>query len=227
MKLKHLALFLLTLILLPSCVHRRFEYDYEPTGYIRVVFDWRYAPDADPQSMTLILFPHDGGEPLRFDFVGREGGIVRVPAGDYDAICFNSSLRDVHYLGADRFSTFEITTTQLGSVNVSPNHLTSVDDLPIAADTENQRVMMQPPMMWSSSETGINILPTPHEVVVGPTAAYQEIRMYPRPIVDTYMVTVKNVRNVKYLKSMSGTISDMSDGFYCGAQMRNDASSLI
>lgn len=33
---------------------------------VKVVFDWRKAPDAAPASMSLYLFPTHGGEALRY-----------------------------------------------------------------------------------------------------------------------------------------------------------------
>ena len=63
-----------------ACEHKELCYDHAHVVPLRVVFDWSYAPDATPASMSFYLFPKDGqGEPLRYELTDREGGIIRVP----------------------------------------------------------------------------------------------------------------------------------------------------
>lgn len=221
----------LLLLALTSCVHRNFEYDNGRIGYVEVVFDWRNAPDAQPASMSLYLFPQQGGEPLRYEFVGRNGGVIRVAPGTYDAICINSDKRDVLYRGAELFSTFEVTTPEADNVAVDPLLDCRSSDLPVAPGTEDQKIMMQPPMLWSSSETGFTVTVTANmkgKAGKGMTEIeHQVLTMYPKRIVDTYVVTVKNVRNVQYLRTLSGSISDMSEGYMAAEQMRTDTSVIL
>lgn len=221
--MRFLTIFVLALQVLSfsSCVHRNFEYDSGQFGYVEVVFDWRNDPDAQPATMSLYLFPRDGGEPQRYEFVGRDGGIIRVLPGVYDAICINSDKRDVFYRNANLFDSFEVTTPEYTTMTFNTMLSVHSSELPGASGTENQRMMMPPPMLWSSSEIGFEITvnsrsKSKYEV------DHQVLYMYPKRIVDTYVVTVKNVRNIQYLNSLRGTISDMSDGYLAGPQLRTD-----
>lgn len=226
--MKRLLRIVLLACVLSSCVHRTFEYDGGRIGYVEVVFDWRHDPAADPGSMSLYLFPRGGGAPERYEFSGREGGVIRVVPGLYDAVCINSDCRDVFYRSPEWFDTFEVTTPELGTMTLGPAYSCRASDLP---GTEGTKVMMQPPMMWSSSETGFNVTVnskyTNRDTRSKITIERQVLTMYPRPIVDTYVVTVKNVRNAHYLHSLSGTISDMSDGYLAGLQRDTDTSVIL
>lgn len=214
------------LLLLASCIHKGF--DYSRFGYVEVVFDWRYAPDADPASMTLFMYPEGGGDPLRYDFAGRDGGIIEIAPGVYNAICINSDKRDVIYENQQLFDAFEVTTPSLSSVTFDKSFSCRASELP---GTEGSVMMMQPPMLWSSSETGFKVTvsttPRPVSGKGKATVDHQVLTMYPKPIVDIYEVTVKNVRNSQFLKTLSGTINNMSDGYLAGPQKDTDTSVIL
>ena len=90
-----LAVAVLAVLSLTSCEHKDLCHDSLHVVNVKVVFDWRKAPDAAPASMSLYLFPTDGGEALRYEFTDRNGGIIRVPVGHYDAFCLNSDTENV------------------------------------------------------------------------------------------------------------------------------------
>ena len=90
-----LAVAVLAVLSLTSCEHKDLCHDSLHVVNVKVVFDWRKAPDAAPASMSLYLFPTHGGEALRYEFTDRNGGIIRVPVGHYDAFCLNSDTENV------------------------------------------------------------------------------------------------------------------------------------
>lgn len=226
MRLSLLTIQIALLLLFSGCIHKGF--DYGRFGYVEVVFDWRLAPDANPESMTLYMFPENGGEPQRFDFSGRDGGIIQILPGVYDAICINSDKRDVLYENDDLFDAFEVTTPRISAVSLGKSFSCRASELP---GTEGSVIMMQPPMLWSSSETGFKVKVvsgyTPMDGQGEITVDHQVLTMYPKPIVDIYEVTVKNVRNISFLKNLSGTISNMSDGYLAGPQIDTDTSVIL
>ncbi len=59
---------LATALLSGSCAHKELCYDHTHTVDVEVVFDWKNAPDAAPETMSLYLFPKAGGSPLRYEF---------------------------------------------------------------------------------------------------------------------------------------------------------------
>lgn len=224
MRLRNLMILSALFFALTSCVHREFEYESSRNAYLDVVFDWQNAPDAQPASMSLYLFKPDGGEPLRFDFVGRDGGTIRLEPGEYDAICVNSDTRDVYYRGKNSHSTFEVTTTEVRSLTFGSSVSVRSFELPRAEGAESQVLAKQPPRMWSSSITSFRVNVTPAAKTKGNN---QELRMFPNLIVDKYIVTVRNIKNVEYLNAMSATISHMSDGYLAGRQTHNDEAVTI
>lgn len=93
--MKRMFCMLWTVLLFVACTHKELCYDHAHSVDLTVVFDWGQAPDAKPESMSLYLFPKDGSKSLRYEFVGREGGTVVVPAGRYDALCLNSDTEKI------------------------------------------------------------------------------------------------------------------------------------
>ena len=45
------------ILLSTSCEHKDLCYDHSHTTKIQVIFDWKNAPDATPETMRLYLFP--------------------------------------------------------------------------------------------------------------------------------------------------------------------------
>lgn len=88
----------LSAVLLTGCLQKDLCRDDWDMQRVRVDFDWHLAPEAKPEGMTVYFFPLDeGGRIWRFDFTGREGGYISIPAGRYAAVSVNSDLRNVRY----------------------------------------------------------------------------------------------------------------------------------
>lgn len=181
-----------------------------------MAFDWSNAPDANPKSMSLFLFPIEGGTPYRFDLNGHDGGTIEVEAGTYHAVCINNDKQAITFLGDESFNTLEIfspeaTIIQLGSAfSVSPY------ELPKASDTENQPLVQQPPLLWSDAVYNLSI-----------DADSLQFVMTPKSIVDTYKVTIAHINNARYIQSLSATVSDLADGYFPGVTTHNDNRTTI
>lgn len=226
MRLSNLVAILTIAVSLCSCVHRKFDYEGQTAAYVEVVFDWKNDPGADPKSMILYMYPHDGGHPERFDFSGRDGGRIRIAPGLYDAVCINSDVRNVIYNGETSGNTLEITTSETSYLTFQPSLSVNAADLPMAPGTETQKWFVSPPVMWSGVENSVNVTVDARS---GRKAdvEYQVITLYPKRIVDTYVVTVKNIRNIGYLYSLSATISDMAPGYFAGLAIRSEIPAII
>lgn len=226
MKSKSYIFLVLIGFVLSSCVHRDFEYDNGRFGYVDVIFDWLYDPSANPKSMMLYMYPREGGDPIRFDFVGRDGGRISIAPGVYDAVCVNSDRREVLYEEPNSFATFLVTTDKLSNIPLGNNTFARSTDLPKAPGTEDQQIYDTPPMMWSSSEIGFNVTVN-SKARTRIQVDHQTLVLYPKPIVDTYMVTVKNIKNVENIQILSGTLSDMSSGYLGGEQTDTDNAVIL
>ena len=65
--MKKLFIYLFAALAVASCEHKDLCYDHSHTIDVEVVFDWRNASEAAPESMSLYLFPTNGGEALRYE----------------------------------------------------------------------------------------------------------------------------------------------------------------
>ena len=75
---------LASVVMLTCCQHQQelcFDHDRHERIPMDVEFDWSDHPDANPATMSLYLFPEDGRPSIRYEFEGRAGGRILVPAG--------------------------------------------------------------------------------------------------------------------------------------------------
>lgn len=196
-----------------SCEHKELCYDHSHAVDVQVVFDWRNAPDAAPESMSVYLFPSDGGEVLRYELTDHNGGSIRVPIGHYDALCLNSDTKNVSCRNTSRLETFEVTTptttllTNLASIGVRS------DGAPQAEGAENERIALSPDRLWGDYSQGIVLRQMPEK---------QTITFYPADRVCRYTVEIRNARNLKYVLGVSGSLSSLAGGLYAGKSQLTD-----
>lgn len=183
-----------------SCEHKELCYDHTHTVEVRVVFDWKNAPEAAPETMSLYLFPKTGGEPLRYEFTDRRGGTITVPFGAYDALGLNSDTETLLFRNIALSGTFEVYTREanlLGALGIRS------EDAPRAEGAQDERVAAQPDMLWCDSAKDIDL----KRDVSG-----QTITLYPAVAVRNYTVEIRNAENLKYVTGLSGSLSGMAAG---------------
>ncbi len=212
-----LILSILALCCLTACKHKELCYDHAHTVKLNVVFDWRNAPDASPATMSLYLFPVDGGNALRYEFTNSSGGVVTVPFGTYEALCLNSDGPAILYRGIDRPETFELYTREADLLSQSIG--ISSTKVPRAADTDDQRVVLPPDMVWSDRMGGT--------IVLGVEDTEKTVTFYPDESVYTYTVEVINAENLEYVLGVSGSLSGMSGGLMAGTNHPTDEQCII
>lgn len=62
----------MAILILSSCEHKELCYSHAHTAKVQVIFDWKNASEANPETMRLYLFPIDGGKAEMYEFVGKE-----------------------------------------------------------------------------------------------------------------------------------------------------------
>lgn len=212
MKKPFIAAFAALCLAAGSCTHKDLTFDYSRSVDLEVVFDWSAAPDASPSSMSLYLFPTEGGEALRYEFTDRSGGTVRVPWGSYGAFCLNSDTENVTYNSTDLKTTFEVTTRNadllsgLSALGVPPS------GAPRAGGSEDERVALAPDKLWSDSAEDIELKRSSAVLTLRPVLS-----------VSRYTVEIRNAKNLKYVSGLSGSLSGMAGGLLPG--MGSDATS--
>lgn len=191
--------------LMASCTHKELCYDHSHVVEVNVGFIWDKARQATPKSMSVYFFPESGGESIRYEFVGHNGGQVRLARGKYHAICLNSDTRNVRIDNPDDFNSFCISTKGSESMYGLATFGITANDIPQVKGTEEERVVLSPEMIWSSSMTDIEI-----------KNDNQDIIFHPERIITNFTVEIRNVRNLKWVNGISGTISSMSGGYHSG-----------
>ncbi len=209
------VLFVLSLsaMLLSSCRHKDLYMEEEMTSELQVVFDWRNAPDANPESMAMYLYEEDGHSPMRFIFSNKTGGLIKAPFGTHHAICLNADNTDwAKMRNHENIETLEIYTQDAEEIGSRADNSSTV---PRPEGTENERIAATPGMLWGSRSNNIAI--TPHE-------GMQTITMYPQECVCHYIVDVYDVSNLEYVESsaVDATLSGMAEGYNHGQQSATD-----
>ena len=195
------------LAVLTSCEHKELCYDHTSSVAVNVIFDWRNAPDATPRSMSCYLFPTDGGKVLRYEFTNRTGGVIRVPAGRYDALCLNSDTETINYRNTEKEKSFEVTTRTTVLLSGLASLGGRLSEAPRAGDAENERVVLSPDMLWSDHAESIEL---------ERTSAPQTVTLYPKVSVCRYTVEIRNAENLKYVSGISGSLSSLAGGLFAG-----------
>ena len=137
-------------LLLISCEHKDLCNDLSHTAKIQVVFDWKNALDATPETMRLYLFPVRGGNPQAYEFTDCRGGYISVPAGRYRTLCVNSDTESVLYRDIDSFETFGAYAPD-GVLNVRSS------SAPRAEGTSGERIAKSPDLLYTDRLDDVTI----------------------------------------------------------------------
>ena len=200
-----MAFLILLIEFLTSCEHKDLCYDYPHRQNVEVTFDWSEAPEANPSTMSLYLYPENGGAPQRYEFTDRNGGCISVAAGTYDAICVNSDKETHRINGRETRKTFEVTSAE---TRVLQGLLASMaQSAPRASDGSKERVMSEPEMLWSAHA---------ERLVIKTNGEKSFITLKPKARVKHCSVEIKNVQNLRGVKAMSASISGLSGGWFAG-----------
>lgn len=191
---------------LASCEHKDLVFD-DRQGDVRVVFDWRNAPDAAPASMAAYFYDESDGGSMRFIFPNQDGGIITIPTGNYTGLGMNSDDNDWARMrntdDADEFETYTDDALNLEAYGLSTRAL------PRAEGTEQERMAQTPGMLWADRRDNIKLTYSEEE---------QVITFYPQEAVCHYTVDIKDITNLQYIdrSEIDGTISGMAEGYIHG-----------
>lgn len=113
-----------------SCDHKELCYSHPHYTKVNIVFDWSdMADDEKPEGMRVAFYPIDGStEPWMFDFpYGSNGGVVEVPANDYQVMTYNYDTDGINWENANDFFTLTATTSQTVTLDGTSATLTPSD----------------------------------------------------------------------------------------------------
>lgn len=194
------------LMFLAGCHHKDLVYGSAESKVIEVVFDWRDAPEASPESMALYLYPTDGSEALRYEFSGREGGSIRVPFGTYDALCINSDNTSwAHLTNTRGREAFGVSVGVLSESSDEDESTFAGVYRAGAKATDGLTVNEHPRGLWTGSADAFTVIASPVD---------QTLTLVPEDALCYYTV---DIIDVKGLEDYSGSgipalLTGMSDG---------------
>lgn len=226
-KLIGLVSLLVMTFLCSSCEHKDLCYHHPHTTRIYVEFDWSKAPDANPLGMCVFFYPEDGGEPVRADFSSRSsnrsvvGGEVYLETGTYRVISYNNDTDGVLFGNRNNFAK-HYGYTREGDIleNIYGTGYRSSSRTPRARGAEDERVVINPDMMWAATAVNVKVTESGISYVCFPEKdknkyEYAEnkeyiIKLYPQQIVCHYSYEIINVTNLKHVAMMCASLSSMS-----------------
>ena len=207
---KNLALIGITGLLLMACDHKDLYIVDEPNPVdptdsynIIVNFDWRDAPDANPESMAMYLYDENSENPARYIFDNKYGGNILATEGHHVALCINSDntswvrLRNTAY--ADDFELCTINVDELGAQKLKSN------SVPRPEDASDEPLVMTPELLWGDPHQEADLISS-HVV--------DTINFYPHELVCHYMVDIYDVENIERLsyQEIDASLTGMADG---------------
>lgn len=188
-------------ILLSGCNHKELGLEYLKTAKLRIEYDWKYAPEANPVGMCAILYATDReAQHIRFDFKGMEGGEVELPVGTYRIITYNNDTEVVQFDNIHDFDSHSGFTRE-GNI-LEPIYGNAMPLPPRAEGSEDERVVITPDELWGCTELDV--------VVTG--KGDQVITLRPHDMLCHYSYEIRNVSNLKHVSQMSASLTGMSGG---------------
>ena len=182
---------------------RQQELCFNPDEHFRqpveVVFDWSLHPDADPATMSLYLFPKNGGNSFRYEFACREGGSIMVPVGEYTAIALNSDSETFRIEGTESLTSIRVRLRD--AYELQGLSIRSAD-MPRPFGTEDERMAAASSQLWRARVDNIT--------VSGDSQSADTLVLKPADAVCHYSVTITSVENLAGVKSVSATVTGMA-----------------
>lgn len=198
-----------------SCEHKDLCYHHAHLTTVRVEFDWRDAPHADPAGMCLWFYPIDSdGEPTHIDLRGKYGGNVTITRGRYKIITYNGDYETIHRNNYSEFLTHEIVSFSGGLFEPL-----GYSGYPTS---RGEQVSVCPEMMWGCTAVEVNIAESGVSYICVPESEKDEyigrpierkelvITLYPHELISTYTFEIHGIEDRDGISSTSGSLSSMS-----------------
>lgn len=180
-----------------GCEHKELCFNHNHTASLNIIFDWKYAPGANPESMYVWFFPHNGGDPVQYHFPGKERGAAQLASGKYDVLCLNGDTEWFSYNAGRNMDDFKVAAMDGALLSVMA---IESSDVPRAEETYEQDVMSPLEMLYGSCLREVEILSSKENTII----------LCPEEKVCHYTVEIVNVKNLEYVSRLSGTLSGMA-----------------
>ena len=197
--MKNFCALCLLCVLCVSCEYKDLCYDHNHYGDVTVSFDWSKEPGKKVEGMTVLFYNLDApaSEPLRYDFVGMDGGRARLLPGTYRALAYNYDTETILYREMSSLQTLKAYTRQS---SVEEGTQLSRSGMPRASEAEDEMVILEPdPLYGAESEAFTVEIDGQCHVVLTPESRVIELT-----------VTITNVPNLQYTSQFGGALTGLS-----------------
>ena len=178
---------------------RELCYDHSHMMNVRTNYQWAQSEGENVKGMTTLFYDTDlpGSEPIRYDFIGREGGTARLAMGNYQAVGYNNDTETILYRGMESLSTLEAYTRRS---SVEEGTQLTRAGMPRAVGTEDEPVILEPDMLWEAHSQQLDLRGVSDTTLTLHTAPrVQEIEVY-----------IRNVPNLEYTGQFGGALSGLA-----------------
>lgn len=194
---------LLAILAAAGCEYKPLEYEFDYAGKGILHFDWRLAPEADPEYMVAVFHDGPSRDPQRFDLPGRLGGSFRIRPGLWTPVAYNGDAAML-FKGDDRADGY-IAHTRATSIQKATK-IESKAPMPRSKAVEGEPVIVEPDAMWFGMGLPMN-LPANADPLE------QTITMEPRTL--EIEIIIRHVPNLRWTTQFGGSLSGLAAGVHC------------
>ena len=228
MRFMYLILAVLSLSAVLSC-ERRPLVDQISNVYLDLEIEdeiTNYELESLPSLMKVNFYDPDTGELLFEDFVGPHGGDIWVAPGTYHMVVYNFGTEST-IIGRESQHSRAVAYT-----NEIPDYLKGQLRTFLAArasmhvskngDSPDENIVNTPDHLFVANGYGVDI-----PVQVAGESGQHVISARAETVVETYNITVREIRGGQYISSVSALISGMVRAHYIGAGEDSDTPATI
>ncbi len=193
---KYLILTLLLAQMLTSCLPHDPLCLHHEHGMTKVVFDWSKAPDAYPHGMRVYFYrASDGVLVATSNFMGRDGGTVRLNSGEYMVMSHNNDTERLFWRNVDELSKLEAYTRKAGLTEELPSY---------SYPEEIPELVLTPDKLWCGGAKSVMINEADSNVVV----------LIPESVVYQVIWEVEGISGIDRANAGCITISGLGGSYF-------------
>lgn len=208
--------------ILSGCHHKELCYMHPHTAPMKVNVDWSAFEEKEvPTGMTVMVYPHDGSQPVVTKSNTTTHVLVQLAAGRYNSIVFNQSETEfgtINFRNMEDYRTAEVVAIQ------APTKWYTTRD-------QNERIVHEPE--WFGTDNYENAEVTPDMLALsteqylqnsgttrGTKGGIDLINHKPENIIHTINITV-HIKNIQNLKSARAAMEGIAEGYKLGLGQRS------
>lgn len=200
-KPKCLIISLALMLLASGCDHRELCYDHSHMEQVKVMFDWKNAPEANPSTMVVHLYSETGEHLSRYEFTDRNGGHLSLRPGRYMVLFHNGEMENVKERNQEKHPEYELFTPEADLLEPMSRDMTAP---PRPSEVADEPVRKAPEQVWGGRYD---------EIEVRSGEEGQTVTLVPVEATGHYTVVINDVENLEENYDLSASISGMAESY--------------